>query len=706
MTARQSNLNVNVVNASSVTKAPSVGLDVMMSEGTSEQTARLSAFVLDPLSGRTIPKLGFCPGSRADALRFYNDDLGAAVTAAQNAFNNAIQPIQDSVDALNTVKQSLDRMLATNPDATTPHSVDELTDAIGGLRPTVDRNQLEQRLGELLDLNMVNGVLYPKGPANLGPLRQLAQSLALSADNCDVSQLGAAAGNGTIDATAAAAAAGRADGGETVVGAGDGFLLVTTGSQTVERVVGSTCGDDIVEFDVQTVPLGVNVNIDDAAEAAGEDPDGVGVQMFWLDSIKTDPATLQRLKALGLTAEELGAAVTGGSAGRLNSAVVDTSVVPALQAKLTDEELCELLSRPDTSSGINTTPTLEDVIATIRNAINQNTGSNQNRAGTDADAIETGAAGRGGDPVLLLFGLINFFRSAQAVPQCADELVEAVLAVANTTDAIALHEQLGLGDVVRLTVINKLIDARTEEEASAVLRELNVCDYAPLFDQLLGGQLALSDVSDVSDDCKFIVDLIVGSFAALQALLDQAQAFMRDLSQKLGLGNHQINAALGFAGCLVSFSLSLQVNVDLAVSIPFQMDLFLASFATMLTAVVAAVTAFRVVICKPQGIIALLYGGVCGFKPYDFTGCPPDIAALVDQFLQILTTILGLTGKLTGSLLTMKADVTATKALSATFKSFSPCAAAAAAIGLALGLGELSQLLPEATPTLAVTTTT
>lgn len=646
--AVESNLNVNITVPSPVTKTPVSAVDVLMDGGTSQQTASLSAYLLDPPGGRAIPRLGFCPGSRADALRLYRDDLGAAVQAAQTAFSAAVQPLADATEALGDVKALLDQMLATNPDGTTPRSVDELTDAIGGLRPTADRNDLEQRVGELLDLNIVNGVLYPKGTSNLGPLRQLAASLALSATNCDLSRMGAAAGTadgadtgaGADGTLAGGAAAGRADETEAVVGSGDGFLLVTTGSQTVERVVGSTCGDDIIEFDVQVVPLGVNVNIDDAAEAAGEDPASVGVQMFWLDTIRTDPATLQRLKALGLTPEELGAAVTGGSAGRLNSAVVDTTIVAALRAKLTDAEICELLSRPDTRTGINATPTADQVIGAIRNAINQNTGTNQNRAGTDEDAIESGAAGRGGDPVLLLFGLLNLLRSLN---------------------------------------FNFSIDP---------------------FNIRLDGTDIVSD--DLSDDCATILNIIISSLAALQGLLAQAQEFVRTLFVNLGLGNHQLNAGLDFASCLVSFSLGLNVNLQLSIQIPFSIDLFLASFAAMLTAVIAAVTALRGVICKPQGIISLLYGGVCGFKPYDFGGCPPDIAELVDRFLNILNTILSLIGKLTGSLLTMKSDITATKALSASLKTFSPCAAAAAAIGIALGLGEISQLLPEATPTLAV----
>ena len=107
-------------------------------------------------------------------------------------------------------------------------------------------------------------------------------------------------------------------------------------------------------------------------------------------------------------------------------------------------------------------------------------------------------------------------------------------------------------------------------------------------------------------------------------------------------------------------------------------------------------------VCQPQAIIQLLYGGVCGFKPFDFNGCPPNLSELVDRLQNILNVVLSLTGKLTGATRTMKHDFAYSASLAVSLKNFNPCVLAATAIALALGLDNEEPVVT-ATPTLEST---
>lgn len=250
-----------------------------------EKSSDLSVSLNEAITGRTIPGLGFCPQSPTEALKFYREQLGAALANAQDAFKNARALLASSSTAFEPVTDSVDKLLSGNPDPTTPSSLSELTDSLGGLQPGATREQLEQRVAQALDLNVVNGVLYPSGPTDLNALRALAQSVGITEDNCDLSLLGAAAGtgangNGAAGVGNASAVAAAADSTSSIVGADDGFLLVASRTETTERVVGSTCGQDIVEFDVVETPIGTNVNVDQAAATAGIDPADVRMQLF------------------------------------------------------------------------------------------------------------------------------------------------------------------------------------------------------------------------------------------------------------------------------------------------------------------------------------------------------------------------------------------------------------------------------------------
>jgi hypothetical protein len=189
----------------------------------------------------------------------------------------------------------------------------------------------------------------------------------------------------------------------------------------------------------------------------------------------------------------------------------------------------------------------------------------------------------------------------------------------------------------------------------------------------------------------------------LVSLLEAAQTFIRELFGQLALGNHEVSAGVGFASCLVSFNLGLDISVSLTLGLPFVMEVFLGAFAALLAQVVAAVASLRAVLCIPQGLIQLLFGGICGFKPFDFDICPPDLQAFVDRLVSMLNVILSLVTKITGALLTMQADVQSTLSTAVDLKGYSACAVAAAPIGVALDLLDPAALSPAASAVLGVT---
>lgn len=630
-------------------------------------TSGLDVSVNPAITGRTIPGLGPCPKSPTEALKFYRERLGEALAGAQDAFKNARAQLATANTNLDAVKTDLDKLLAGNPDPTTPSSLTELTDSLGGLRPGADREQLEQRAAQAFNVNIVNGVLYPSGSDDLNGLRALAQSVGITADNCDLSLMGAvvgvadagAGGAGTAGSTTgsgvvtgggsgtaggvgvgnAAAVAAAADGTSSIAGADDGFLFVTTQTETVERVVGSTCGEDIVEFEVVEKPLGTNVSIASAAESGGISQDDVAVNLFWLDEVRTDPAALRRLKGLGLTAEELGAAVTGQNAGRLTGRTVSTQVIQSLRVRLTDEEICTLLSRPDTG-GITLLPTFEQLLSAITEALNRNTGSNRNRAGTDTEATE-GGAGQGDNGPILFAALLDWFRTFNIVAPGLTEL-SIYMQVAITDEGVELEDEV--------------FPTVPRPEGAGVT------------------------------ECETVLSLVTESITALDVLLQEARSFFADLYSSVGLGANQVSAGVGLATCLASFSLGLDFSIDISIGLPFLFEAFLASFTALLAGVVAAMAAFKLVVCQPQAIIQLLYGGVCGFKPFDFRGCPPNLSDLVDRLQNILNVVLSLTGKLTSATRTMKADFAYSASAALELRNFNPCVLAATAIAIALGL--------------------
>ena len=599
------------------------------------------------MPGRTIPKLPDCPQSVAEALKLYREGMSAALTAAQTGLADLAPKIAETDETFQAAKDVLDKILGANPDPTTPSSVDEVTEASGDVVPTTDREELERLAAEKLDINIVHGVLFPKGPTNLKPLQSLGRLLLSvssteeGVETCSAELLGlfsetpvtqiqmtetlstengaaaddgtdgsAAAANGATSAADAASAGGsaadatRAANAASATGTasltGDGFLLVTTRNETTETVVGSTCGEDIVEFEVVERPLGINRNINDLAAGAGLDADAVNARFYWLDEPRTDPATLTRLKALGLTPEELGAAVTGQTAGRLTLETIDTSIMTKLLDILTGDEICTLMERPETS-GVNLEAGEDEIIAEIYNLVQQPT----------VPGVDSG---------LLVLSLIDWRRLF-------------CLALAR-----------------------------------------------------LRGRPGLPEPDEYeSEECKAILQVVEISTGQLAALADQAQAFFAELN-RLALGAHQLQLAAGLSTCLASFNIGLSGILQLTIGLPFVLQAYLAAFTALLAPVLAAVALIRAVLCYPQGIIQLLFGGICGFKPFDFGICPPDLVSIVERLVQLVNMVTTLVSKITGSLQTTRVDIN--KALTDSFniRSISACSAPAAVLGVALGL--------------------
>jgi len=582
-------------------------IDVLLNGGTSTRATSLDIHLIEPQTGRVLPAWDVCNIGRDDALKIFKQQLGLALVNAQNAIKNSGSTVSEAITAMQEATGTVDKMLGQNPDKSTPTSTDGLMKAIGGQTPTTDKSVIEERMAAIYGINIVNGVMFPKGKTDLSGLRRLFKAMELSADTCDLSEL---------DRLLA-----------------QDFIFVTMLSETLEKVTGNVCGEDIVEFTVVESKIGVNISIAQAMKISGKPAKDILIRFFWIGKSRNDKATLTRLKALGIEGDDLTAIVMAPkSTSRVVSKIVDTSVLSNLRSTLSDEEVCSMMSRGNTS-GVNISPSQDEIMKAVRDLKNTHT-SNINKAGTDTTDIETDAtsddasgavspSGRTGDPTMMMFSVLNFARTMR---------------------------------------IAKNADGTVAVDGATV------------------------DPEALDDRCKDILAAVTASIDSLIQMAQQGADFIAALYGNLGFGTHTLQAGVGFATCLISINLGLDLSINLSLALPFQMAVFAAAFAAALAAVTAAVVAIKALVCVPQGLIDLLFGGICGFKPFDFGLCPPDLMTLIERLRGLISLVIGLIVSLLSALQVLRVDIQATARAAAELKLFSACALGATPLGIALNL--------------------
>ena len=168
----------------------------------------------------------------------------------------------------------------------------------------------------------------------------------------------------------------------------------------------------------------------------------------------------------------------------------------------------------------------------------------------------------------------------------------------------------------------------------------------------------------------------------------------------IGLGTHRLNAGLGFASCLASINLGLNLSLKLTLGLPFDLQAFQTAFQAALTTTVATIGVIKQFLCIPQSFIQLLFGGLCGFRPFEFNICPPSLGSAVDRVNNLINLASSLVGFILQSIQTMGVSAQATSSAAIDLRVFADCARAAAPLGFALGLAEGQIPEVEVTPTL------
>lgn len=584
-------------------------------------------------TSRFIPPFDPCTITRPQALRLYREALGEALVEAQGGLSGLAASVTSALEALQAAQSTVDALLAQNPDSGTPNSLDSLTASLGGFSPTSEADALEERVAEMFDLNVVGGVLFPQGTADLGGMRRLFTSLEITESSCNLPNFD------------------------------QDFIFVTAYTETVETVVGESCGEPIIEFTVIERKIGENISVRRAAELRAIPESEVLLRFFWLDEVKTDRATQIRLKALGITGDNLSAVITAPQeTTSVFATILDTTQLAKLQQRFTNTEICRMMRRDDTRSGLNLEPTADNVIGTIRSTLNTNTGTNRNRGGTDEDAITpagpatvntpsgeqagTGGtqpkapdgvapAGRSGDPALIFLATVDIARSLDVVVEDGNVLIN--------------------GDPI--------------------------------------------DLDDLPDGCTEIFNFVYESMAALQTFAGQAQTVFSEIFGQLTTTLSNVGAGVDFSSCLVSANLGLKGSLDLAVKLPFEMEAFLTALDAALAGAAEAIGLIKKLLCLPQAVISMLFGGVCGFKPFNFDACPPDILQAIERLKTLLNMVTTLVSAALAALQVVKADARAIERASLDLKAESECASAATPLGVSLGL------LGGETPTVGATTT-
>ena len=588
--------------------------------------------IVDAPLSYSIKALELCDITRESAFATFRSALGASVSASQDSFGSAGAAVVEAIAAMQTAISTVDEVLASNPDETTPNSTVDLLDSIGAMQQTTDRQEMEERVAKVLDLNVINGVLFPKGQSKLGALRRMFQTLELSGDCVlpDTSR---------------------------------DFVMVLTFSETIENVVGQACGEDIIEFEVVETKIGENITITRAVELSNKPEDEILIRFFWFNEAKSDFGTTTRLKALGLTGADLANVLLAPrEVGRVYSTIVDTTTLDNLSDILSNSEICELTNRDDTNSGINSVPTTDEVANVMRRASSSNTGSgnagsvsSRNKAGTSEGAITpntptTGAgspqgvqsgdggssvppasnsvapAGRSGDPALMLLAVVDIPRSLGSTTEAADE----------------------------------------------VAADIEAAFIAGL----------------VSQECVDIVSFISLALDAMESLASEAQGLLAQIFGQLGAGTNELAVSNQFADCLAGANAGLSSSFNALQQLPIDMEAYIEALTSGLDAAVSAVGSAQDTICIPEQVKNMLFGGLCGFKPFDFTGCPPDVLSLLDRLTSHITLVKNMLAQTLSSLQVMKTDARAAARAAVKLKNKSECFAAASPLGNILGLAE------------------
>jgi len=570
-----------------------------------DKSSGMNINIVAPRAGMTIPIWDLYRPTPAEAVKLFREQLGQTLTAAQDALKTMEGPVADAIEDMRTATGQVDRILNQNPDPNSPNSVSSLNQALGFDDPTTSKEVNEARIAKLWGLNVVNGMLFPQGTSDITGLQAMFKSLEIAGTQCSIPAF-----------------------------EGD-FLFITAKVETTANIVGSTCGDDIVEYTVTEAKIGENITIKKAAELAGIPEGEVLIRFYWFTATKTDAATMQRLKALGITSRDLTAVTMAPKdEGRVKSRVIDLSMLDQMRARgMTDDEICTLTDRPATAP-LNLTPSPEEITKAVLTTINSTPGSVRSRTNeTAADVTATDAenapapAGRAGSPKVALLATLDLAR----------------------TFGVGLTADGGL---------------------------------------LLDGEPVVLDPADPEEECIALQDILSEAIAAVQGFATAGSDIFGKINGELSTGAQQLSHGIGFSTCLGSLSLGLDISLELSLGLPFMMEVFLAAFAAALAAVVAAVAAIKAFLCVPQAIVNLLFGGICGFKPFDFTLCPGsiDLQAMVERLIQLLNLANLLVASLVSALQVTKADIAASLNAALDLKAFSLCALGASPVGISLGL--------------------
>jgi hypothetical protein len=194
------------------------------------------------------------------------------------------------------------------------------------------------------------------------------------------------------------------------------------------------------------------------------------------------------------------------------------------------------------------------------------------------------------------------------------------------------------------------------------------------------------ELDDIADGCTEIFNFVFESLATLQEFAGEAQTVMAEIFGLLSTGLLEVGVGVDFSLCLVSVNLGLEGSLDLAIALPFEMEVFLTTLDAALTAAVEAIGLIKELLCLPLAVISMLFGGVCGFRPFNFDSCPPDILQAIEKLKTLLNIVSTLISAALSALQVLKADARAILRKSLELKVEAGCAAAATPMGIALGL--------------------
>lgn len=313
--------------------------------GQAERTAGLDLLVIPAEYETGVADADYqpdCNNTLENALRRFRNDLGAAVTAAQQEILAASGPLNDAVAGVADMMSDLNSILMESQQDET-RGLAALTSHLDMLAHDAAESDQLTRLADHYGLVIIDGITFPAGAVDLLPFARLYGYLG-----------------GTVPAMQSA-----------IQAAAGSFIFITTRMAATVDEVYDSCNGPVPRVTLTETVVGVDISIADAARRAGCTEDEIELRVFWVDEFSASRANMLRLRAFGVVGADMQTVLTRQTSTRVETYILNSSLIPTLLgAGCSHAGIADCLDRTTASTPhIDPSPTLAAVQSAINRAL-------------------------------------------------------------------------------------------------------------------------------------------------------------------------------------------------------------------------------------------------------------------------------------------------------------------------------------------------